>query len=143
MLRKNALWICLFLVIAFSVFYCDGTNPTQTETPDAVKEDPLFSQDIQPVFTNSCAVSNCHNASAQAGLVLLQGQAYNNIVNVNSTQDPSKKRVEPGNADNSYLVIKIEGRQTTGGRMPLGGGALSNTQIQNIKNWINRGAKNN
>jgi len=143
MLRKNALWFCLFSVLILSVSYCDGTSPTQTETPNPIKEDPSFSQDIQPIFTSSCAVSNCHNATAQAGLVLLQGQAYNNIVNVNSTQDPSKKRVNPENANNSYLVIKIEGRQTTGGRMPLGGAALSNTQIQNIKNWINRGAKNN
>jgi len=143
MSRKNVVWVGLLLVMSLVIFYCNGNSPTAPETPETVKEDPSFSQDIQPIFTNSCAVSNCHNATAQAGLVLLQGQAYNNIVNVNSTQDPSKRRVEPENADNSYLVIKIEGRQNIGGRMPLGGAALSNTQIQNIKNWINRGAKNN
>jgi hypothetical protein len=143
-MRKNiSIGIVLAAVFTLSFFYCNGNGPTEPETPETVKEDPSFSQDIQPIFTSSCALSNCHNATAQAGLVLLQGQAYNNIVNVNSTQDPSKKRVEPGKADNSYLVIKIEGRQTVGGRMPLGGAALSSARIQNIKNWINRGAKNN
>ncbi len=143
MFNKNYVWIILTIVLIFNVFCDNSDTPAETGQPSTVKEDPSFSQDIQPVFTNSCAVSNCHNATAQAGLILLQNQAYANIVNVNSTQDPSKKRVEPGNADNSYLVIKIEGRQTVGGRMPLGGGPLSSTNIQNIKNWINRGAKDN
>jgi hypothetical protein len=39
--------------------------------------------------------------------------------------------------------MKIEGRQTSGVRMPSGGSPLSSVQIQNIKNWINKGAKNN
>jgi len=143
MIKNISIGIVLAAIFTLGFFYCNGTSPTEPETPEAVKEDPSFSQDIQPIFTSSCALSNCHNASAQAGLVLLQGQAYNNIVNVNSTQDPSKKRVNPEKANNSYLVIKIEGRQTIGERMPLGGAALSSTRIQNIKNWINRGAKNN
>jgi len=143
MIKNISIGIVLAAIFTLGFFYCNGTSPTEPETPEAVKEDPSFSQDIQPIFTSSCALSNCHNASAQAGLVLLQGQAYNNIVNVNSTQDPSKERVNPEKANNSYLVIKIEGRQTIGERMPLGGAALSSTRIQNIKNWINRGAKNN
>ena len=49
---------------------------------------------------------------------------------------------QPGDAANSYIVIKLEGRQTVGAKMPLGG-SLDAISLQNIKNWINKGAKNN
>jgi len=75
-------------------------------------------------------------------MTLVQGQAYNNLVNVDSTEDPSRKRVLPGDATNSYIVIKLEGRQTIGAKMPMGG-SLDAVSLQNIRNWINRGAKNN
>jgi len=76
-------------------------------------------------------------------MVLLQGQSYANLVSVTSTQEPAKTRVIPNDATDSYLVVKLEGRQTNGGRMPLGGSALNANSIQNIKNWIDKGAKNN
>ena len=56
--------------------------------------------------------------------------------------EAGKIRVIPGNAQDSYLVIKIEGRQGVGSRMPVGG-ALDAVDITNIRNWINEGAKNN
>ena len=46
-------------------------------------------------------------------------------------------------AANSYLVMKLEGTAGAGARMPLGGAALDNIDMTNIKNWINQGAKNN
>jgi hypothetical protein len=47
-----------------------------------------------------------------------------------------------GDASNSYLVIKLEGRQTIGVKMPLGS-SLDAVSLQNIKNWINKGANHN
>ena len=82
----------------------------------------------------------CHNAAASAGLNLSQGQAYNNLVNVNSTSEPNFKRVLPNDAQNSYIVMKLEGHQTIGSRMPLSRTPLTTVQIQNVKNWINKGA---
>ncbi len=145
MIKEKLFVFTLFLFISFSLYFCggDSSTPTGTTPPDTVKENPSFSQDIQSIFNSNCTLAGCHDATAQAGLNLTQGQAYANIVNVDSTQDPSKKRVLPNDAENSYIVIKIEGRQTTGGRMPLNRNPLSSTQIQNIKNWINRGANNN
>jgi hypothetical protein len=130
MLKKKILGLSIVLFIALSIFYCGGGG---NGTPDII-------------FTSNCALSSCHNSTAQEGLILLQGQAYANIVNVDSTQDtqrPVRKRVLPGDAANSYLVIKIEGNQTVGDRMPQGRSALSSVRINNIKNWVNRGAKNN
>jgi hypothetical protein len=37
-------------------------------------------------------------------------------------------------------VQKLEGTQSLGSRMPLGGSALSQANIDNVKAWINSGA---
>jgi hypothetical protein len=132
------------LALAIAVLYCcDSNSPTNTETPPTVKDDPSFSSDIQTIFNNNCTSSGCHGSGASAGLTLLQGQSYTNLVNAASTQEPGKTRVIPGDSVNSYIVIKLEGRQSNGSRMPSGGAALQANSIQNIKNWINKGAKNN
>ncbi|MCU0288579.1 MAG: hypothetical protein MUF15_19580 [Acidobacteria bacterium] len=102
-----------------------------------------FANDIQVIFTNHCSISGCHNsASARAQLVLDEGQAYANLVNVTSTREPNYKRVFPSDAYHSYIVIKLEGRQMVGSRMPLTG-SITDTQLKKIKIWINDGAENN
>jgi hypothetical protein len=103
---------------------------------------PGFAQHIQPIFNSSCSLSGCHNATASGGMNLSEGQAYGNIVNVASTSEPNFMRVTPSDADNSYIIIKLEGRQNVGARMPLTG-SLSQNDIRTIKNWINNGAQNN
>ena len=52
-------------------------------------------------------------------------------------------RVIPGDADDSYVVVKLEDRQKSGSKMPLGRPPLSSAQIQTLRNWITAGAKNN
>ena len=136
----------IFICGIIFLYQCGSSNnpnsPSTLETETPI-ENPSFAQHIQTIFNTSCAVNGCHNNTAEAGLNLSQGVAYDNIVNVDSTQVPSKKRVLPNDAQNSYLVEKIEGRQSVGSRMPLNRNALSSTQIQNIKNWISQGAQNN
>lgn len=106
-------------------------------------EDPVdFGSQIQPIFTNNCALSGCHAAStAQAGLVLDANRSLDNIVNVPSSQQPGFRRVLPGNPDDSYLVRKISGGPgISGGRMPFGRAPLPQTQIDLIRLWISQGA---
>jgi hypothetical protein len=149
MLKKKILGLSIVLFIALSIFYCGGGGNGGNGnggTPETVISDPSFSTVIQPIFSNNCAVSGCHNSTAQAGLNLSQGQALANLVDVDSTQDtqrPVRKRVLPGDATNSVLVIKIEANPPFGDRMPQGRSALSSVRIQNIKNWVDRGAKDN
>ncbi|MET0534004.1 MAG: Ig-like domain-containing protein, partial [Steroidobacter sp.] len=52
-------------------------------------------------------------------------------------------RVKPGDADNSYLVQKIDGRATIGGRMPLGRNPLPQASIDLVRSWIAAGATMN
>jgi len=135
--RMMGLCLCLGLL---ALARCKSATTTTSDQP---KANPSFQNDIQPIFNSSCAISSCHNATAQAGLDLSAGKAYSTLVNVASTEVPALMRVSPGDATNSYLVMKLENRQTVGGRMPFGGNPLSATQIQNIKNWINNGANGN
>lgn len=101
-----------------------------------------FAANVQPLFNAKCTI--CHSGTAPtAGLDLSSGNAYTNTVNVDSSQDPAKKLILPFDADNSYIIIKTEGRQTVGERMPAGTGDLTANEIQTIKAWINEGAQNN
>ncbi len=119
---------------------CSSSSPEET---GSIKEDPSFAEDIQPILSSGCTTGGCHDASASAGLDLRTGQSLQNLIDVRAVQEPELYRVIPFDAQNSYLVIKLEGRQNQGSRMPLGGQALGAIQIQNIRNWINRGARDN
>jgi hypothetical protein len=130
-------WISLCLLLSGC---CSSSGPEENGTP---KEDPSFAQDIQPILSPGCTIGGCHDASASAGLDLRPGQSLQNLIDVRSVQEPNLTRIIPFDAQNSYLIIKLEGRQNQGSRMPLGGQALGATQIQNIRNWINRGARDN
>lgn len=97
------------------------------------------------VFTPNCAVSGCHSGPAgnplPAGMDLTNADAsFANLVGVASSQQPALLRVAAGDPDNSYLVQKIEGTAASGARMPLGGGALTQAIIDDIRQWISDGA---
>jgi hypothetical protein len=128
-----------------------GTGPEDDPGPGGnnggdtrvIQEDPSFASVIQEIFNRrGCASGSCHGSARSAGLTLTAGNAYTSLVNVAATQE-SAVRVIPGNANDSYLIVKVEGRQTVGDRMPLGLSALDNIDLNNLKNWINQGAKNN
>ena len=119
----------------------NGGNTGGTTGP-TVKTDPSFSADVWELLQrNSCSSSGCHG-TGQGGLTMSSSAgAYSSLVNVASPVT-GEIRVIPGNANDSYLVKKLEGRQSSGGRMPVGG-QLDATDLANVKNWINQGAKNN
>lgn len=120
-----------------------GNNGGSTGGGSTLKDDPSFQSDIYPVFVNTgCTAGGCHG-SGQGNLTMTSAAvAYANLVNVTSPTS-GEVRVIPGNAGGSYLVKKLEGTAAFGARMPLGGSPLGATDLQNIKNWIDKGAKNN
>jgi mono/diheme cytochrome c family protein len=100
------------------------------------------------VFTPIC--SGCHNGSVAPGgplpgsQNLTAGNSFGALVNVASLEQPTLRRVKPSDADNSYLIQKLEGTAgISGSRMPLGGPFLSQATIDQIKSWIASGAANN
>ena len=106
-----------------------------------------FESQIQPIFTNSCALSGCHTGEtlvfgglSGGGLILLDGQSYDQLVGVEGKYTSGTTRVIPGNSAESLLIRKLEGDDGVGSRMPASGGPLEPETIQLIKDWIDQGA---
>jgi hypothetical protein len=69
--------------------------------PNTLVEIPLFSANVAPIFEKRCAVGGCHTiATHQAGLTLDPSVAYESIVGVSSSLQPSLKRVTPSERRN-------------------------------------------
>ncbi len=107
----------------------------------------IYATKIQPIWDQKCTLCHSGGAGAPQGLDLSSGVSFNLLVNVNSKELPSMKRIKPNDVANSYLVHKVEGTQGSvggsGSKMPQGcsgASCLSATQISDLKAWINAGA---
>lgn len=121
-------------------------SPTEPPSDPGTGTALAFSQIQAQIFTPTCAKAGCHaSASASDGLVLEAGQAYGNLVGRPATQRSNLARVQPGDPDRSYLILKLRGDPSiTGLRMPQDGPPyLTSEQIEGIAAWIRAGAPNN
>ncbi|HYU34294.1 MAG TPA: hypothetical protein VEW48_19240 [Thermoanaerobaculia bacterium] len=138
--RSLALPFVLLLAACGSV-----KTPTEPEEPGGGATPFTFSRIQAEIFTPNCVKSGCHDAAtASGGQILAAGRAYNQIVNVPSTES-SFDRIEPGDPERSYMVKKLRGDpDITGDRMPLDQpGGLSQEQIDGLIAWVRAGALNN
>jgi len=133
--------------LAVALAACGGgdgpTAPGGSQNEREVKANPSFSADVVEIFVRrGCTAGNCHGGG-QGGLTLTSSAqvSWGNLVNV-ASPNSGEIRVIPGNAQDSYLVKKLEGRQSVGARMPVGG-SLDATDLANIRAWIDQGALNN
>ena len=101
---------------------------------------PTFSSIQDNIFTPKCVNQGCHPGQL-APMSLQAGAAYNTLVNVQSAF--GIPRVDPGDADNSALYLKVIGDSSVGSRMPLNRGSLSLEETNAIRDWIIDGAQNN
>ncbi len=119
-----------------------GNSATSTAVPVTVVNAPALAQLQTDIFGPRC--SSCHTgggAALPASMNLSSAAAtFAALVNVNSTEVPALKRVLPGDPNNSYVVHKVEGTQTVGQRMPLGGPFLDQPTINQVRAWIQAGA---
>lgn len=131
MIKKGALYAVLTITFMFSSC-ADHIIESRSENPS--KNVPA---NIQAIFTDNCAVAQCHNGTQMPNLS--EGLAYINIVNISSSV--GLDYIEPGVTSQSYLYLKITGASgITGSRMPQGQLPLSDGEIAQIGNWIENGA---
>ncbi|MEI9949062.1 MAG: hypothetical protein WDO74_08780 [Pseudomonadota bacterium] len=136
-------------------------NPSDC-TP-APKQTGDFVTNIRPIFesdTNKC--TGCHGPTGGDAKLSLGGSECVKssdivaaLVGKPSTTGGQFKLIEAGNADKSWLYLKVTGKADTAGctataggtcttdTMPRGGGGVTLTQAQQdaLKKWINDGAK--
>ena len=99
------------------------------------------------ILVPRCAIPTCHDAAARSGnLALDAASAYDALVGVEPNIDTAREAglllVDPGEPDNSFLLIKLSGPPPDqGSRMPLTGTPLSESETAAIADWIARGAE--
>jgi hypothetical protein len=115
------------------------TIPGCTKHTTVVVESPIptdtatisFSQDIQPLFTASCALAGCHVGGGQTPN-LSKGFAYQSLMD--------EDMVVPFDPSNSELMGWLTGKLSP--VMPLGSGPDPAINDK-VYNWIFQGALNN
>src|SRR5580693_3751571 len=68
-----------FIWVAFSGCYKDVILPLVSANPNGPPKFESFANDIQPIFTSSCALSGCHVVGSQTPY-LVQGMAYEDLI---------------------------------------------------------------
>lgn len=99
------------------------------------------------VFAPTCSRDTCHSGpQLEHTLSLLPGEAHANLVDVLpdnlAARLAGKKRVDPGNPDNSFLLDKLRGTlgPDEGVRMPHSLKRLPKREIALVEAWIAAGA---
>ena len=138
---RNTYKISSFVLLTF-VLFIYACEHEQGAGPQGGGLQPTFSSIQDNILTPKCRNAGCHpGGGAPPSLPLQAGAAYDRLVNVQSAF--GIPRVDPGNADNSALYLKVIGDNSVGSRMPLSRNALSSEQTNAIRDWINNGAQNN
>ncbi len=114
----------LLYLLPFMLVSCDK---------DCVEKSNIsFAKEIQPMFTQSCAVSGCHSENDQASaLDLSEGNAYISLKQQGLTDSLQAER--------SMLYVRMNDKKNP---MPPSG-KLSKCDIMLVLQWLKEGAKNN
>jgi hypothetical protein len=114
--------------------------------------DSTFELIEKVIFENrGCTSSGCHDASAQGGLVLLPGVAYDNLIDqpvesVPAEQFPGLRRVVPARKDRSLLWLNVAAAtmpdlwKAPKQPMPLGLPPLAQNELDLLSMWFDYGA---
>jgi hypothetical protein len=149
-MRHLRLFVCVLPVIVFLSGCDEALSDLAGPTPNL---EPSFSSIQREIFSTTdssgrLACVTCHapggTGALATGLVLTDvATSYANLVGRPSRLRPGATLVIPGDADNSYLVRKLEGGPNISGlRMPFTPPYLVNGQMVVIRRWIAEGAAN-
>ena len=116
--------------LVMAVYSCTK-NTTVLELAPAVTTPVSFSKDLEPILTNNCAISGCHNGAIAPNLSA--GSAYNSLINGNF--------VNPAAPENSTVYLWLTGKEAV--TMPLGSANNPSNINALMLGWIKQGAKNN
>lgn len=106
----------------------------------ACKGEPAtFTRVGDEVLVASCGFSSCHG-SGTGDLTLDGNGSYDALVDVESAAAPGEILVIPGDADNSYLVKKLEAADGIVGTEMPPGGILDEERLTLVRDWIDAGA---
>lgn len=99
----------------------------------------LTFEEVDAVLVQSCGFSSCHGGG-EGGLTLDGEGDHEALVGVASTAQDGAILVVSGDADGSYLIEKMEGASGIAGDPMPPSGLLDQATIDQIRDWIDRGA---
>src|SRR4051812_35106113 len=108
-------------------------------SPEQPAPRPVAFAEIAQTLATNCTAGGCHSrVCPPGGLGLDAARLTTSLLNVRSTQDPGRLRVDPGHPERSYLLAKLEGRNIAPGtlRMPPSSQRLSDEQLALFRDWI-------
>jgi hypothetical protein len=152
--KKLLFWIPASAGIVLQIFFLACTKERRHILADnsavSASGPATLSTIHEDIFRLGCSTSGCHDnrATPAASLNLSSAdQSYNGMVNQFSLQSSQLKMVDPGSANQSYLINKLRGTHLsvggTGDRMPQYAAALTEGDLQRIEDWITAGALRN
>jgi hypothetical protein len=122
-----------------------------------------FEDDVMPIFAAHCSSTSCHGSLSTPDADLYLGNAsgndtsvasevYAELSNWDAYNAPGMVRVDPGDPENSWLMVKLDGDMgcpqaqpfcagSCGQRMPRGEPALTEGELTTIRSWIANGAQ--
>ncbi len=141
MRTKSILLLTGFMLVAAAGCGGGGSGDPGGGVMPPAGGSPSFAEVQAQIFDVSCAVSGCHvGAGAPFGFDLSSGVSYGNTVGVASAEIPTFNRVTPGNANDSYLYMKVvDDPRIMGDPMPFGN-PLDQARIDLLRQWIEEGA---
>lgn len=130
----------LFISVVTSCVKDEGPLPVpRPAVPGEPVDSAYFATEVMPIFTAHCWT--CH--PPMADMDLSDGEAFNSLVGVASTNHAPAIRVVPGDPDASVLWNKVTFTDVYGLGMPPDGTFLSPAELAVIRDWIEQGAQNN
>ena len=124
-MKPDKIYLSLsFLIILTTVSWITSCthNADLTGLPEV-----CFERDVLPIYTNSCAISGCHDGKGEAG------PALNNYTNIIKTVVPG----DPGASSSYQAITSTWGENKMPPDRPI---SLDNRTM--IRVWIEQGALN-
>jgi hypothetical protein len=139
--RQASVAVLLALASSAVVLSC-SSDPAPL--PKTSTKTASFKTDIVPIVQETCALTACHSSKqSNLGIFLAfdPAQIYTELKKTSPTA-AGQQFVVPGDPAKSYVMVKLEGKQTMGTEMPPGE-KLPAAQIELFRKWIADGAKDN
>ena len=138
---RSGVWLAVASVVAASVVGCSGPTTPATFTEIYPLIFPRETK-AQCNFCHALPANDISNGMLSMGTD--RATAYAAIVGVASVSSKCAGRslVVVGQPDSSLFLQKLGASPPCGGHMPLGGDALTATELEMVQTWIEAGAKN-
>ena len=149
---KQALYDQCYEMHQLGHLFDSSVNPPMSTEP-LPAERGYFHESVRPILDKYCA--SCHSGTRPQSNLLLGGQQVTsaaivqNLVGVPTVAGGQFKRVLAGNADQSWLYVKVAGSANaagcngtcnTGVMPPVGEVTLTAAELAVIRKWITDGA---